>query len=246
MSTESIRVEVIEFPPMQVEDKVMSREDVLGMDKQQMDEMFTILDFCYDPDTHKYKVTRETILALEQYQDSSNLLKDVLRRINRYSTDADFNPKSFYMRMNTVLRVVKLAVTKQPDILSPLTVSRVRLKPEYKWVDVLYDGNGGPRQNALVPDVSVLPEGNPLSAAQVDMAGALSQVANVYKMIAGSITYEEILKLKTMDKINALKSLSYIHSSVGKFRGSVKFTKINITKGSKEELESAMLDFDDE
>lgn len=227
-------------------EKVMSQEDVLSMSKEQMDEIFTIMDFCYDKDSHKFKVSRETVLALEQYQEASPLLRDILKRINRYSTDEDFNPKSFYMRMNTVLRVLKLAVAKRPEIMSPLTVSRIRLKPEYKWVDVLYDGNGAPRQNALEPQTSILPATSPINQAQADMASALTQVANVYTMIAGSITYEEIQKLKTMDKINALKSLSYIHSSVGKFRGSMKFTKINITKGSKEELEAAMLDLDED
>lgn len=244
---EPIPLDVSEFVSINAEpDKVMSQQDILLMNKEQLDEIFNILDFCYDKETHKYKVTRETILALEQYQDNSELLRDILKRINRYSTDEDFNPKSFYMRMNTILRVLKLGINKQPDLLSPLTVSRVRLKPEYKWVDVLYDGNGAPRQNILIPETHVMPVESPINQAQADMASALTQVANVYTMIAGSITYEEIQKLKTMDKINALKSLSYIHSSVGKFRGSMKFTKINITKGNKEELESAMLDFSDD
>lgn len=226
-------------------DRVLSKEEVLQWNKKQIDEIFVIFDFCYKD--HKFNVTRETILAFEQYQNSSELLKDILKRINRFSTDEDFNPKSFYMRMNTVLRMVKMSIVQKPELMSPVTVDRVRLKPEYKWIDVLYDSNGTPKGEIIEPETSLIaaPE-NALSRAQNDMAGALSNVANVYSMIAGSITLAEIQKLKTMDKINALKSLSYIHSSVGKFRGSVKFTKINITKGTKEELESAMMDFSDD
>ena len=171
----------------------------------------------------------------------------VLKRINRPSTMEGFKPKSFYMRMNTFQRMVKTAITQKPEILSPFTVQRVRMKPEYKWVDMLYDGNGQPRTEVLTPETNLLPTvDNPLSKSQLDMANAISDVANVYRMIAGSITYDEIKKLKPMEKINALKSLSYVHSSVGKFKPSMKFTKININKGSKEDLEAAILDFNDE
>lgn len=242
---EPVPLDPASIPDITLRDHVMGINDVAAMSKEELDEMFTILDFCYN-DKHKFSVSRETVLALEQYQENSAFLKEILRRIDRFTTDEDFNVKSFYMRMNTVLRVLKIQITRQPKLLSPLTISRIRLKPEYKWIDLLYDGNGDPKQDNLVPETRIVPSENPLSQSQLDLASSLSQVASVYSMIAGSITYEEIQKLKTMEKINSLKLLSYVHNSVGKFKGSMKFTKINITKGSKEELESAMLDFDED
>ena len=98
------------------------------------------------------------------------------------------------------------------------------------------------QKQVALPDVVV----TPVNASEV-LVGAVNKVIEVYNKIASSITDTDIKKMKPSEKILALQKLSYLHTATKKMRPtSLKFLQINTDKKSASELESAILNFDEE
>lgn len=94
------------------------------------------------------------------------------------------------------------------------------------------------RKHISLPDVVV----TPVNAAEV-LVGAINNVIGLYNKISESIDDVDIKKMPLKDKINALQKLSYIHTATKKFQPKMQFIKIDTTKASATDLESALLDF---
>lgn len=98
------------------------------------------------------------------------------------------------------------------------------------------------RKNVALPDIIV----TPINASEV-LVGAVNQVIGIYNKIAASITDDDIKKMKPNEKILALQKLSYLHSATKKMKPtSMKFLQINTDKKSAVELESALLNFNED
>lgn len=211
------------------------------------EEYFIFTDFFYLEG--RIKVSQETIRAAEQYADSSWFIDHMLQRINRPSDWVlwDDDPKKAYQeafgRIMRNFSMVKKVIQQYPNLLNPLTVARQRQKPQWKWMDSIYDNEG--RSKAPEPDsqeVSVIPSDSPISR----LAEAMGKVADVYDMLAGSISRKDIMSLSPKDRINALAKLSYIHTSLAKFKPSKTLNLINVQNGNKDELEAALMDFNND
>ena len=103
------------------------------------------------------------------------------------------------------------------------------------------------RENALILKQEEKPVVQTAQLSPGDrLLATIEKVADVYDMVANSISQEEIDKMNVKDKINALKNLSYIHQTSKAFKPNVNFIKINSKTGSTEDLEQALLDFNEE
>lgn len=216
-------------------------EEVLTWSIQEIEDYLMVLTECYSEG--KLSITVEKIHFLEGKSKEYTVIDTIVKRINRPSDAIDFNYRSFAMRFSSTFRIVKKAIEKNPSLISPVTVGKLRFLPQFKWLDLLFDTNGAPSQfsrgnNSMQVIATITPAQR--------LVDAMEHVANVYEMIGRSITLEDIQKLKTMDKINALKSLSYIHTSIGKFKPSKKFTEMKPESQSRESLEASLLDIGEE
>ena len=224
---------------------LLKQTDVALWPLDRFQDYFLFADFFYVGG--KIVVTRETVAAAEQYQDASNFMWEMLTRIDR-PLGEDWNMRQFYMRLSTILRTVKLTIEKYPDLISALTVQNNRNKVQYSWMNNLYDAGGKWKRPEIMPEVvpeksvAVLPEATPVAR----LADAMGKVADVYYQLANSITIEEINAMSARDRIAALNKLSYIHTSMKKFKPSKVFVNINTNKEGKEKLEEALLNFDDD
>lgn len=179
--------------------------------------------------------------------------KEFLHRINIwFDQKKGYNYAAFNTRFITMTRVVNSYVKKHPGLVTPEIVEILKDIPAYAWILETYktvttktgatvlevdytrnDEKGFKREDQTL-DLS--PEKNLLQA--------MMKVTDVYNMIAGSITKDEIKKMNVKDKINALQKLSFINGAVQKFKPNGNtFQQINIFKDSREDLEKAILDF---
>lgn len=97
----------------------------------------------------------------------------------------------------------------------------------------------------LIPFTS-LPLVSEENSAEV-LVRATNKIIDVYNKIAVSITDEDIVRMKGMDKINALQKLSFLNKSTEKIKASnMNFIKIVTKDKSAKQLEDALLNFDDQ
>lgn len=227
------------------QEKILNKEDVFKWSPLDFDEYFKIMDICYRGG--KLAIDLNIVKAIEQYRGVSKMVDLILKCVNKPTSDPQFKLRSFFMRLNTFIRIVKQAIGDRPELVSPLTIERQMNKVEYDWMKKYYFDTGLKREIALVPVKTEIVQADGSAAGpQARLALAMGKVADVYEMIAGSITAAELKTLKPMDKINALKSLSYIHASVGKWKPGKGFKIANPSKASKEELEKELLNVNDE
>lgn len=228
---------------------ILLREvEVASWDNEWFSEFFIFCEFFYN-ENGKIVVNNDTVTAAYQYRDSSWFLDEMLERIDRPVEDnVKWKPK-FYMRLNVLMRTVINGIKKKPEILSPVLVEKYRGKFQNDWMNKIYDGSGKPKTTVVeitpTAEKEIIPSQGDILPSQ-RLQEAMGKVADIYDMIAGTITMKDIKGMNVKDKINALNKLSYIHNTTKKFKPSMNFIKINTKTGSKEELEQALLTFDDE
>ena len=83
-----------------------------------------------------------------------------------------------------------------------------------------------------------------LATAEVSLANSIAKTAKLFDTIIDSIDPSEINDMKVTEKINALKSLSFIYVQSNKLTPSkAVFQKINVFSAKVEDLEKGLLDF---
>lgn len=230
-----------------VQGELLKQADVKVWTPAVFHEYFTFCDMFYHGG--KILVTLEAVLAAEQYQDASRFIYEMLARIDRPTSMEEWDARSFYMRLNTLMRVVKQTIQKFPELLTPLTVDKQRIKPQYSWLDDIYADSGKVKQPEAVVEAPKVQTGlvamSPLAPAQ-RLADAMGKVADLYYAIAESITDDDIQSLSPEKKINALNKLSYVHANMKQKGLKVNFNFNKVTKGSSvEDMEAALLETDD-
>lgn len=233
----------VDKSPISIEGVMIREIDISKWNDLEFKEYFIFAEFFYKQG--KIIATEETAQAAYQYAEASAFIGEMLTRINRpIIAGEEWNRRQFYMRLNSTLRTVNMYMKKHPEMLLQSIVIENRMKTHCQWMNDLYDAEGNVKKVEEAPpmNLSVVEGVQPASV----LLEAMQRVANVYNALANSITEADIKKLDVKDRISALQKLSYIHTSAKKFKPNLKFTKINIKTGSKEELEEALLDFNND
>lgn len=227
---------------------LIKQEDLDKWDEKKYKEFFLFIDFFYGKDG-KLHATKEAVLAAQQYKMASPFFAEVLEKI-----DVPYNPKEpelwnyrkFFMKLQTYIRVIKNKIIKNPSVLLPSLAEEQLSKLHCAWMLPYYEKDGTPKKIVTLttkPKELLTIDGSEISPGQ-KLINAIGKVADVYDMIADSISYDDIQRLDTKDKINALQKLSYLYTAMKKTPPkNMNFIKINTKTGGKEELENALLDF---
>lgn len=228
---------------------LMRTEEMDSWDDKKFSDFFVFQDFFYGKDG-KIHATKEIVQAVQQYKLASPFIVEMLEKINvplDPKKPEEWNYRKFFMKLQVIIRVVKNRIKGKPGILLPSLVKAQLEKKHCEWMKEVYENDGTPKlitalTNKKPKDLLILPD-EEISPGQ-KLINAIGKVADVYDMIAGSIKPEDIQRLDTKDKINALQKLSYLYSAMKKTPPkNLNFIKINTKTGGKEELESALLDF---
>jgi len=227
---------------------IIKELDINMWDDKTFSEFFLFSDFFFGEDG-KLNVNPSTVGVAEQYQDSSLFIKEMLTRIDYpLTSEVVWNRRKFFMRLNVMFRMVKKAIEKRPELLLPSLVIKQFNKKQYRWMNNLYNPDGIVRMVTITEERRLArTSANEITPSE-RLQEAMSKVADVYDMIAGTITEKEIKAMNVKDRINALNKLSYIHATQKKFKPNMNFIKINTKSGSAEQLENELLNFanDDE
>lgn len=234
---------------------LLRTDDIVKWNAETWNEYFQFSDFFYDA-KGKIIVNQETVDAVEQYRTVSRFIDEMLVRIDRpFDEDMDLKvwKNQFFMRLNNLMRTVKVTIQKFPELLIPLVVEQQRSKVQFAWMNKIYNAEGkvinanvggGVPEILQGTDMEIIPPSD-VGASQ-RLLNAMDKVAEVYDNLANSITPKEIKSMNVKDRIAALQKLSYIHTANKKFKPNMNFIKINTNKGGREELEAALLDFGNE
>ena len=227
-------------------------DDVELWDDKKFNDYYIFLDFLVGKDG-KVHVTRDAVHAAQKFKLASPMISEILERIdvplNMRDPDV-WNYRKFYMRLQTVIRIVNTRLKVKPSLLIPALVKRERVKAHCAWMNDFYDEENIPKQSLPAPKRRA--NSKPLLVLEEDISpaqkliNAIDKVANIYNLIADSIEQEDIDRLDVKDKINALQKLSYLYGAMKKTPPkNLKVININTKTGSKEELEEALLSLDD-
>lgn len=241
-----------------IEGKLLTRDDFMMWGPQKFDEFFVFLEFFWSG--HKWEATEDIIRTVEEYASSGAACREYVERIGMSLPEggmtAPFKNKYRLRVTRMLLSMRNYLQEKNPGALSPITAKKYRYKVQYEWLRELYDDDGKVKfvnqepekvtvteVETVSPETQLLSGGVPVNAR---LLSAIEKVITVYETIAGSVTMEDIKKMKPMDKISALNKLSYLHAALGKSKISTKFTQINVNTSSKEDLEKSLIQMSDD
>lgn len=212
-------------------------------------------DWFYNAEKGKDAVNSFTIGAMNAYckKNPDHVWNEFWHRTAFKMKNGDWDGISGNARYMIMVRVVNNYVKANPVVLSQETIDSLKKKKNFSWVLECFKDTTL-RIGAEIVEVSNkgITGTKPDNMSRVEspekrLLEAMGKIANIYEMVASSITKKQIESMSVKDKIAALQKLSYVHQATRNFKpNSIIFNKINIHKDGREELEKAILDFSNE
>lgn len=242
-----------------VQGVMLRQADVAKWEYQKFIDFFTFLDRFYEFKGEGDGKVSVTLLKIQQAEldlkeNPEGSFAEFMWRINQWTEPFDGAiHKKFYIRVATLMRIVFQYCKKHPTVIGPEIQEFCKGKVQYQWILENYHVTKSNTGVEIVQESHIGYQGNSMnmgvSSAKADekMLNAIVKVADVFEMIAGSISKKEIEKMSITQKINSLQKLSFVQNLVKGFKpNSIVFKQMNINKAGKDELEQALLDFNKE
>lgn len=223
--------------------------DVHNWNEDQIEQFLKFCDVFYEGE--KITVNAGSVAIAETYRNEYPLFGDLLDRAGTGITEKNFdkNRQKFVMRISTIIRTFKNAVMAKPNLITPKMVVENFGKTHFQWMQKSYGSNGIPKDVPAVILQSTKDLGINVETVHAEITPSVrlqrasEKVIHIYDMLADSIDLKDIEKLSVKDRLTYLQKLSFVQTSKAKQKTNINFIKTNTKTGSKEELESALLDF---
>lgn len=170
-------------------------------------------------------------------------------RINCFTSNTQATDRKFYYRLSATMRLIGAYVKANPALMNDEMKAMVEPNPRLNWMiphfKTVTTKIGA---EVVVPDTQEtvgFTKGTTKPAnPEVSYLESMFKAANVFDMIVSSIKKSEINDMSVKDKVNALSKLSFVFSNSKNMKPNTQvFKQMNVYSAKKEELEAAIMDF---
>lgn len=167
-------------------------------------------------------------------------------RIDRSALEKDFEAIKFTNRFSNMRLLVLKYVKENPQHIDDELRALVENNPRLNWCLSLVKVEETRMGPIVVADRDIdgrFSASGPTITADTLMLDSIAKVAGLVNMIAGSVTPQEIQKMKVNDKFSALSKLSFVYNIGRNFKPNNNiFKQVNIINAKPEDLERALLE----
>ncbi len=217
----------------------------------------TFLRFC-----EFYIVTKEDgkvsiSITKEKWKHGEEFLKmpdhpfqEFLYRINFFTFDSNASEKKFYFKLVSMMKFVLGFLRVNPSIVSEEMKKIIEPNPRLNWClkqTKIVETVAG---EIVVPDkldrVESDTKGNNQSIASYDqqLQESMIKTTNLLDRLVAQAAGRDLSKMETKDLLLAIGRMSWVFSAGRQMKpNKMVFKQLNINKAGREELEKAMLDF---
>ncbi len=200
--------------------------------------------------TSQVKVTSEVLMKLEQdaFSGQFPFLEELVVRMDNLTTDPKSSPRSFFLRLSALIRLVGVYVREHPSIMTEEMKALVEPNPRLNWMLEHYVKK---ESKIGVPMVVERRVDNVQGERQV-MDRTDTQIRFMESMVKATDLTHRLLKgingtdlknLSTKDRISLGFAGVKLLASMKNYKPNIGvFNQINIKAAGRDELEEAMLD----
>lgn len=237
-------------PYRAVQGELWKRVDLVEWNEKKYLAFFDSLLRFTDNQDQKIIITTEALMKLEQdaFSGQYPFLHELVIRIHQLTTDPKATPHKFYNKYTAIIRQVGNYLKLHPSLVSPQMKSVIESHPRLSWITKHYE----------VKDTKVgIPITVPTKRDAVTSTGELTtnpnpdlmrletelKIADIAHIAAHSIKPGELRKLPVKDRVKIALAAHKVSSEKKAVPNIGKINQLVINKASREDLESALLDF---
>lgn len=217
----------------------------------------TFLRFC-----EFYIVTKEDgkvsiSITKEKWAEGEEVLKmpdhpfhEFLYRINFFTFDSNASQKKFYFKLVSMMKFILGYLRVNPSLVSDEMKKIIEPNPRLNWclkqTKVIETAIG----DIVVPDKMDRVEGDKkgsnqnIASYEQQLQESMIKTTNLLDRLVGEAAGRPLNKMETKDLLMAIGRMSWVFSAGRQMKPNQQiFNQINIHKSSREELESAILNF---
>lgn len=236
-------------PYRAVEGTLPRKRDVQLWSHDRLMDFFRFVTYFMDGDVVRPTGKNRGWLETEMAVHPTHPWAEFMWRINVFTRNRQGTDRKFYYRLSATMRLIGMYVKSNPALMTDEMRGLLGKNPRLNWIIPHFKAvktRLGPE--VVVPDtrmtVGFQKETTKALNPEVSYMESMLKAANVFDMIVTSIRKSEIAEMTVKDKVNALSKLSFVFSQARNMKpNSQVFKQINVYKASKEELETAIMDF---
>lgn len=203
--------------------------------------------------THTLSVTTEGLMSLEQEAFSGQFpfLQELVTRIDRMTTDPKATPHKFYDRFAACIRMVGGYLKEHPSLVTDEMRGIIERNPRLAWCLTRFEIKDTKPGVPLVVEKrldEVIPSDKRVTSkvrdSNLQLAESRVFLADALLAVTSTLTKRELKQLSTKEKITAALGIMKVLQSAANFKPNIGvMNQLVINKASRDDLESAMLDF---
>lgn len=231
-----------------VRGKLLTKKDV-ALWKQER--FYDFIEFCLlfsegEGEETVLKATKEKVRKFEKKYLPGHYhpFQEFLIRIDRPTKEKDFSPALFYNRFGNMLRLALGYLKENPQFADDKVKVLVEKNPRLNWCLSLVKEEDTRLGKIIVADQRDA-DGKYVTTVTPDklMIDSISKVAGLINEISGSISPNEIQRMKTNDKFSAISKLAFVFNLSRNFKPNANiFKQVNIINAPTEDIEKALLE----
>lgn len=223
--------------------------DIAKWDEQRFIDYIDFCEFFLDgPKKDTYRVTQIKLNAMKKLieDDYNPNWHEFAIRINKWEV------QGYMQKLLAFSRIVFGFLKRNPAFITETILKRIEENPRFNWCLVNFKIDKTRTGIEIIAPQTLDNAGNAGGSKQI-VSGreperlfldSAYKLMNIINTVASSIKPADIKKMKTTEKIKALRELSYVFTLTKGYKpNSQIFQQINVYSAGREDLEKAILDY---